>query len=287
MGIIIAIIVIYILVLVGAVVLSIRPVRTPLFFSPESIGVVQEDVRFESENGIIHGWWLPHLFPKAVLVFAHGYLMNRSEWAALAAYAQRAGYACLVFDFHSHGKSDSGGIVTVGPSEAWDVAAAADYARERMPDTPLALIGSSMGAAASVLAVVDLEVEAECLVLDSCYSTLASAVLGWWNFIGGKVLMTLLAPSVLVAWAVTRVNPFGVDITRALCNVRMPVLVVHGEDDTLAKPQHARRNYEALSADHDSQFAMFHGANHGEAKWSKSADYERLVIEFLDSVFVK
>jgi hypothetical protein len=32
---------------------------------------------------------------------------------------------------------------------------------------------------------------------------------------------------------------------------------------------------------------MFHGANHGEAKWARSNDYERLVIEFLDSVFVK
>lgn len=287
MGILLAIIIVYVLVLIGAVVLSIRPVRTPLFFSPQSIGVVQEDVRFESENGVIQGWWLPHLFPKATLVFAHGYLMNRSEWAALAAYAQRAGYACLVFDFHSHGKSDSGGIVTVGPSESWDVAAAVDYARERMPDTPVALIGSSMGAAASVLAQAELDVRADCLVLDSCYSTLASAVLGWWNFIGGKPLMILLAPSVLVAWAVTRVNPFGVNITQALCDVRVPVLVVHGEDDRLAKPSCARKNFDALPSDLDSQFAMFHGANHGEAKWARSSDYERLVIEFLDSVFVK
>ena len=287
MGILLAIAIVYVLVLIGAVILSIRPVRTPLFFSPQSIGVVQEDITFESENGVIQGWWLPHLFPKAVLVFAHGYLMNRSEWAALAAYAQRAGYACLVFDFHSHGKSDSGGIVTVGPSESWDVAAAVEYARSRMPDTQIALIGSSMGAAASVLAQTDLETEADCLVLDSCYSTLASAVLGWWNFIGGKPLMILLAPSVLVAWAVTRVNPFGVDITRALCDVDVPVLVVHGEDDTLAKPACARKNFEALRPDRDSQIAIFHGANHGEAKWAKSNQYERLVIEFLDSVFVK
>jgi pimeloyl-ACP methyl ester carboxylesterase len=279
--------VVYVLVLVGAVLLSIRPVRTPLFFSPQSIGVVQEDVSLVSENGVIRAWWLPHLLPQAVLVFAHGYLMNRSEWAALAATAQREGYACLIFDFHSHGKSDSGGIVTVGPKEAFDVAAAYDYARSRMPDTPIALVGSSMGAAASVIAVAELDVQADCLILDSCYTTLAAAVLGWWNFIGGRALMMLLSPSVLIAWAITRVNPYSVDITRALCDVRVPVLVVHGEDDRLAKPVCARRNFDALPADQDSQIAIFHGANHGEAKWSKSAHYEKLIIEFLDSVFAR
>jgi pimeloyl-ACP methyl ester carboxylesterase len=156
-----------------------------------------------------------------------------------------------------------------------------------MPDTPIALVGSSMGAAASVIAVAELDVQADCLILDSCYTTLAAAVLGWWNFVGGRALMMVLSPSVLIAWAITRVNPYSVDITRALCDVRVPVLVVHGEDDRLAKPVCARRNFDALPADQDSQIAIFHGANHGEAKWSKSAHYEKLIIEFLDSVFAR
>jgi pimeloyl-ACP methyl ester carboxylesterase len=144
-----------------------------------------------------------------------------------------------------------------------------------------------MGAAACVLAMTEHDTEADALVLDSCYSTLASAVLGWWNFIGGRLLMILLAPSVLVAWAITRVNPFGVDITRALEDIDVPVLVVHGEEDRLATAQKARRNYEALNPERDSQFAIFHGANHGEAKWANSDEYEKLVIEFLDTILVK
>ena len=287
MGILLAILIVYVVVLFGAVLLSIRPVRTPLFFSPESIGIEQESIEFESENGTIRGWWLPQLYPKAILVFAHGYLMNRSEWAALAAAAHRSGYACLLFDFHGHGKSDINGIVTVGPKEAKDVVAAVNFAKSRQPRAKLALIGSSMGAAASVLAITEDLADADALVLDSCYSTLASAVLGWWNFIGGKPLMAMLAPSVLVAWLVTRVNPFGVNITKALADIEVPVLLAHGEEDRLASSTRARQNFEALSSDHDSQIAIFHGANHGEAKWSQSAQYERLVIEFLDTVLLK
>jgi pimeloyl-ACP methyl ester carboxylesterase len=287
LGILVAILIAYVIILFSAVLLSIRPVRTPLFFSPEAMGVEQQEVEFRSENGTLRGWWLPRLYAKAVIVLAHGYLMNRSEWAALAGAAHRAGYACLVFDFHSHGKSDSGGIVTVGPREAKDVVAAIDFVKGKLPSARVAVIGSSMGAAASVIAITDHGAKVDAMVLDSCYSTLATAVLGWWNFIGGKVLMVVLAPSVLAAWMVTRVNPFGVDITRALQKVNVPVLVVHGEEDRLAGPHRARRNFEALSKDHDSQIAIFHGANHGEAKWTKSSEYEKLVIEFLDSVLLK
>ncbi len=287
MMILITVLVVYFAVLLGAVMLSIRPVRTPLFFSPSSIGISQEDVEFESPNATLRGWWLPHLYPRGVVIFAHGYLMNRSEWAALAAAAHRAGYACLIFDFHGHGKSGSGGIVTVGPRESKDVAAAVAFAKTRLPRAKVAIVGSSMGAAATVLAVTSHTADVDALVLDSCYSSLASAITGWWHFIGGKPLALLLAPSVIIAWAVTRVNPFGVNITQELESVDMPVLVVHGEEDRLQGPDSARRNFKALSIDHDSQIVIFHGANHGEAKWSNSQDYEKLIIEFLDATIGK
>lgn len=283
MTIIITILVIYVAVLVGAVLLSIRSVRTPIFLSPEAVGVRQEDIKFESQNGTLRGWWLGHLFAQGVVVFAHGYLMNRSEWTGLASAVHRAGYACLLFDFHSHGKSASGGMVTVGPKESYDVAAAIEYARTRLPGRKVAVVGSSMGAAATVLAITHELEDADALILDSCYSSLAAAIIGWWRFVGGKALAILLSPSVLVAWAITGVNPFGVNITRELASVEMPVLVLHGEDDRLEGPACARCNFGALSEDYDSQLAIFRGANHGEAKWVSSADYEKLVIEFLDA----
>jgi pimeloyl-ACP methyl ester carboxylesterase len=261
-------------------------VRTPLFLSPGAVGVRQEDIKFESQNGTLRGWWLGHLFAQGVVVFAHGYLMNRSEWTGLAVAAHRAGYACLLFDFHSHGKSASGGIVTVGPKESYDVAAAIEYARMRLPGKRIAVVGSSMGAAAAVLAIThDLE-DADALVLDSCYSSLSAAILGWWNFIGGKLLAILLYPTVFVAWAITGVNPFGVNITRELASVEMPVLILHGEGDKLEGPACARCNFGALSEDYDSQLAIFRDANHGEAKWVSSADYEKVVIDFLDATLI-
>lgn len=286
MTILITFLIIYLAVLVGVVLLSVRPVRTPLFLSPGAVGVRQEDVRFESQNGTLRGWWLGHLFAQGVVVFAHGYLMNRSEWVGVAVAAHRAGYACLLFDFHSHGKSASGGMVTVGPKESHDVAAAIEYARSRLPGKRITVIGSSMGAAAAVLAVADGLETADALVLDSCYTTLASAILGWWNFVGGRALMILLYPTVFVAWAITGVNPFGVNITRDLADVEAPVLVLHGEKDKLESTAGARRNYEALSTEYDSQLAIFRNANHGEAKWISSPDYEKIVIEFLDATTV-
>jgi len=287
MTIFVTILVLYLLVLIGVVLISIRPVRTPFFLSPDSVGVRHEDVSFQSKNGILKGWWLGHLFAQGVVVFAHGYLMNRSEWTAMAVAAHRAGYACLLFDFHSHGKSESGGMVTVGPRESYDVAAAIEYARMRLPKHRVAVVGSSMGAAASVLAVSHRLADVDAMILDSCYTTLAAGILGWWRFVGGKLLAFVLAPAVFVAWAVTRVNPFDVNITRELEDVDCPVLILHGEMDKLGGPECARANFASLSEDYDSQLAIFRDANHGEAKWVCSTDYQALVIEFLDSTLAR
>src|SRR5687767_5875268 len=173
---------VYLLVLLGVAWVSLHPMRTPIFMATAWFGAPQQEVEFDNGEGIkLRGWWLEKPGAKTVCVLAHGYIMNRAELAPIAARLWEEGLACLLFEFRAHGKS-GGTKCGLGWLERRDVRAAAAFARQRAPGAKVVLIGSSMGAAASALALGEDPSLADALVLDSGYSKLSRAVSGWWRF---------------------------------------------------------------------------------------------------------
>ena len=270
---------IYLLILGVAVRLSLFPARTPVFISPGSMGFPQEDFETETRDGIrIRGWVVPHSQPKGVAVLIHGYLMNRSELTPLACWLHQRGWASVIVDLRAHGKS-SGRKSTLGIQERLDVAAAARYARQRFAGIPVLLVGSSMGSAAATFALSEDPTLADGLVVDSGYSRLPDAVLGWWYFLGGAPLRFVLAPSVLLAAPFVGFNPFKVDVANALPKVTSPVLFVHGECDTLAAPSQVLRNHAAYAG--DTEIIWFPGCGHSEGRWIHPDRYYEAMERFL------
>lgn len=268
----------YLLILLLISWFSLHPVRSPFFISPGAMDIEQEEVEFPSEDGTtLRGWWIGRPQTRATVVLAHGYLMNRSELTPLAVQLWREGCSALVFDFRAHGKS-GGRKCGLGWIERKDAAAAARYARSRTPEAKIVMIGSSMGASASALAMADNAGLADALILDSGYSRLSSAVLGWWRFLGGNVLSVLLAPSVLVAAPMAGFNPFKVDIAAALRKVSAPVLILHGDCDSLALPREARRNADGCDRSHIVWLAS---CGHSEGRYVHPELYYRSIEDFL------
>jgi alpha-beta hydrolase superfamily lysophospholipase len=277
-----ALLVVYIGLLLLAVRVSLYPVRTPVFISPGSIGAPQEPFEVNSlDNTLIRGWAVRHEKPLGVLVMAHGYLMNRSELTPLAAYMHDKGWASMVLDLRAHGRS-GGQRSTMGTLERWDVAAVARLARTEYPGVPIVLVGSSMGAAASAFALADDPQLAEGLIMDSAYSRLSDAVLGWWYFLGGRSLRAFLWPTTIVAWPFVGFNPFRVDVAAALARTSVPVLFVHGDCDTLAEPFQADRNMDAVGS--RGEIVWFERCGHSEGRWLQPEKYYRSVEKYLAGI---
>jgi pimeloyl-ACP methyl ester carboxylesterase len=138
-----------------------------------------------------------------------------------------------------------------------------------------------MGSAAIALAVTKDSTLADALILDSCYSRLTSASLGWWRFLGGKVLMTVLSPTVLIAAPFAGFNPFRVVIANELAKLKhVPILFLHGDGDNLALPSEAQRNFDAY--DGPKQIVWFTGCNHSEGRWEQPERYREAVDGFLE-----
>ncbi|MGV3615479.1 MAG: alpha/beta hydrolase [Fimbriimonas sp.] len=270
---------IYLLLMVGIAWFSLHPVRTPVFFSPGMLGAPQENWDIQSEGLRLRGWWIPADGATTVAVLSHGYLMNRSELAPLAYTLWRRGISCLLLDLRAHGRSQ-GKQSYLGYREAADVLAGIRAARAEVPGARVVLIGSSMGSAASVFAAEAEPGTVDALILDSCYSRLSSAILGWWRLLGGRFLETLLWPTTLFAAPIAGFNPFEVDVSRALGRAGdVPVLILHGEKDDLALPAEAERNRAACTG--PTEIVWLADCGHSEGRWERPVEYDRAVLGFL------
>lgn len=137
-----------------------------------------------------------------------------------------------------------------------------------------------MGAAAGALAAAEQPGLADALVMDSSYSLMTHAVMGWWRLLFGK-LSVLFAPTILVGWPFMKVNPFKVDVAEALSKVNVPVLFIHGQADPLAIASHAQRNFDLAVG--DKKLVWIEGWGHCEGRWRNPSLYQSELISFLEA----
>lgn len=269
---------VYVAILLLVVRFSLQPLRIPPFISPGALGLPQESVEFETSGGLLlRGWWVDHSEAVGTAVFVHGYMMNRCEWVSVALRFHQMGYRCLLLDLRAHGRSQ-GKKCTLGWEERHDVTAAARWARAKGTG-PLVLVGSSMGAAAAAFALSEDGSLADAVILDSSYSQLSGAVLGWWNFVGGRWLRLALTPTLWLTRLFLGVSPRQVDVASAVAKISIPKLFVHGEADTLAEPDQARRNFEAAAP--PKEVIWFPNRNHSEFRWEDPDIYLEKVEDWL------
>ncbi|WP_172892144.1 alpha/beta hydrolase [Jatrophihabitans sp. GAS493] len=197
-------------------------------------------------------------------VLAHGFTGSSSsrQITAVAEQLGRAGNSVLAFDARGHGRS--GGYSTLGEREIHDVAAAVEFLRERRPDSPVVLIGWSMGAS-SVLRHAGLGGDADAVVSVSSPGF-------WWE--RGTRPMRLVHWAVMtrtgrLATRLTRRTRVGsgwvyepeqpVDVVAAIAP--RPVLLVHGENDHYFPIRHAQALADAAAA---ADFWLEPQMGHGE-----------------------
>ena len=146
---------------------------------PTDYGLEYEEVEFLSRKGdvTLQGWHLPATDDGPSVIFVHGISSTRSGGDAIeiAAHLVKDGFDVLLFDLRAHGSS-GGDKITGGINEAQDVLGAYDFllSRGASPDR-IGVLGMSMGAGTSVLAVAE-EPRIKGLVVDSPYADVSELV---------------------------------------------------------------------------------------------------------------
>jgi len=204
---------------------------------------VDFDSRVSGAAARLHGLWLPQ--PRAdapVLLYLHGARWDVRGSAPRMRRLHDLGFAVLGIDYRGFGRSEGSEL----PSETLayeDAAAAWAWLARQAPDAPRFVFGHSLGGAIAV----DLAAHAEGvqgLMLEGSFPSIAELVGSFrWGWLPVGPLITQ-----------------RFDAGARIEKVRSPVLVVHGSDDTLVRPELGRALFDRAPG--RKRFVLVVGGSH-------------------------
>ncbi|MDF7777304.1 alpha/beta fold hydrolase [Sphingomonas sp. AOB5] len=213
----------------------------------------------------------------AVLLL-HGVDASRGMLAPNAIWLSRQGYATLTVDFRGHGGS-SMAQRSFGLREGEDARAAFEWLKREQKGAPVAIIGISLGGAASLIGERG-PVPADALILQAVYPDIRHAI---HNRIATRLTD---APAYLLEPLLSYQSRlrFGVWPDRlsprdALKRYPGPVMVIGGIEDRSTPPDETRAIYAAAPG-RRALWLVPHG-DHPAVCGLETAEYRRRVLAFL------
>ena len=252
-----------------------HPVQTRIGSPPTDLNA--EAVTFPSDSGAtVHGWWCPIQNAKGSVLLLPGIRANRLSMVERARFLHRGGYSVLLIDFQATGETQ-GDHITFGWKESRDVLAAIDFIHQTNPTTPVAIIGSSLGGVAALLATPPLKIDA--LILEEVYPTIEIATRNRMeNYLGvfGRTLTPLLLSQLQWRLGVSASQLRPVDHIE---NVECPLFIISGENDKSTRPSDTRMLVERARDPKEVWFVP--NAGHVDLHQSAQQDYETRILAFL------
>ena len=255
----------------GCTSVFFQPDRT-LFQTPGLYGLEYQPVTLHAADGTeLFAWFLPAR-GKAVgsVLYLHGNGQNISTQFANVAWMPAAGFNVLALDYRGYGGSQ-GTPSLPGVQLDIDAAMRTLLARPDVDPQRVAVFGQSLGGALAIYYVAHSRYRGDikALVVDSAFSDyerigqekLAAAVITWpFQWFASLAIDDRYSPEASVA----RLSP-------------IPLLLIHGDADSLVPLSHARRLYEL--AGYPTELWVIPGAGHIQAV--KDKDVRRRLIAYL------
>ncbi|MDX2139613.1 MAG: alpha/beta hydrolase [Chloroflexota bacterium] len=261
----------------------VHPGRNQPAVTAAEMGLPSQDVTFTTRDGVdISGWYIPPcLASGAAIIYVHGIGGNRGQLLAQAALLyERLGIGALLFDLRNHGQSELA-VTTLGLNEVMDVEAAFAWLQMRNDLDParIGLNGLSMGAATVIRAGARIP-EAQFVIAQAAYTSLDD------NIAEGVRGLTGLPPfpfaPLLIAFGeaeagvrIRDVRPID-DVARI---APRPLLLIHGDQDTLVLP----RNSEALyaAAGEPKQHYVIAGGGHDDQLQAGGSAFAEMLVAWV------
>lgn len=213
----------------------LRPARTPLY-KPTPAGCV--DQHFAGEGVRLRGWHCrARTRRQGSLIYLHGVADNRASAAGVIPRFVKEGLDVVAYDSRGHGMSD-GETCTYGHFEKLDLRRVIDS----LKPGPVILIGASLGAAVALQAAVG-HPRVAGVVAAEVFSDLGT-------------IARERAPHFVPEWVLRHVlrvaegrGAFKVDAVspvEAAAALHIPVLLIHGAEDSDTGPDHSQRVFAAL-----------------------------------------
>lgn len=208
---------------------------------------VTEEIRIPAyDGGVLFAKYYHVADGAPVCILFHGYKGNGiRDFSGGLQIVLGSGFNAVLVDQRGHAKS-RGKTITFGIKERRDAASWVRYVSERFgKDTPIFLIGISMGAATVLMtADMDLDGNVRGILADCPYCSPEEIILRTAENM--NVPVRLLKPCLSGAallWGHFRLRE--TDPIRAVSKSKYPILIIHGEDDRFVPAEMSERIYKA------------------------------------------
>jgi len=209
----------------------------------------------------LHALWLANPHPGApVLLYLHG--ARRDVWSSAHRIRNmnELGFSVLAIDYRGFGQSTAELPSERGATE--DARAAWDWLARRYPDRDRYVFGHSLGGAIAVNLASDVDDE-KGVIVEGTFTSIPDVFRSFrWGWLPITALITQRFES-----------------AEKIAKVKSPVLVVHGKDDSLIRPELGQRLYERAVG--PKRFVLVEGGTH----YSTNGVGQRLYREALRELF--
>ena len=228
------------------------------------------------DGGFLEVWRIePDSPSNGIVVFAHGWGRNRDRMVDRARIFGQWGYTTVIHSARDHGHSSPKRFMNA-VKFAEDIESVLDWINE-----PVIVYGHSAGAGGAIIAAHRNGHRIKLLFLEACYANTKEALLSLYRS-ANKFFGICFGPMILFWMNLFYGKRFGQTHPAGLApELKMPVMLVHGEKDTRFPLAFALFLKESFLPDQVADIYIAMGVDHSDS--SITTGYKPAVTAFLDS----
>ena len=234
--------------------------------TPDAYGIEYDDVTFRTEDGLnLHGWFVHGKKSSPdedlhTLLWFHGNAGNiNHRLGNIKMLHERVPVNVFIIDYRQYGRSE-GKISEKGTYIDAGAALAHLHSRKEINQEKIIFFGRSLGSAVAV----ELALKEKCraLILETPFTSILEM---------GKKLYPFLPVSLLLKTKY--------DSLSKIRNIKVPILIMHGDKDDLVPFEHGKRLYDM--ANEPKEFYTIPGAGHNDTHIVGGDEYFDVIRNFV------
>ena len=246
-----------------------HPERNNDSATPDVYGIEYDDVIFRTGDGLnLNGWFVPGKKPSPdadlhTLLWFHGNAGNiNRRLDNIKMIYERVPVNVFIIDYRQYGRSE-GKVSEQGTYLDARAALAYLHSRKEINREKIIFFGRSLGSAVAV----ELALNEKCraLILETPFTSILEM---------GKKLYPFLPVSLLLKTKY--------DSLAKIRNIKVPILVMHGDKDALVPFEHGKRLYDM--ANEPKEFYTIPGAGHNDTHIVGGDEYFDVIRNFVNKL---
>lgn len=240
------------------------------YLTPDQLELDFEEIQFPTpDDELLYGWWLPAEGEvRGTVYFLHGNAQNVSAHVVNVSWLPPEGYNVFLLDYRGFGASTGSPDLE---GALLDSITGLNWVMARAGDTPVFVLGQSLGGSMAVLALTDerfaAETRPEGLIIDGAFA-------------GFRMIAREKLAQSWLTWPLQA--PLGLLIpdtrkpVNAIAKVEIPMLIIHSQADPVVPFHHGKQLYEAAT-----EPKLFVPTNTPHAATFMVERFRQLMLEFM------